>query len=126
MGDNHKERRRFSRVDARLVGGLHEPLKKVPENTIITRNISESGLYCDCEVPFEVFTIVQLRLLVSFPKPSKGKTQEIICEGIVVRCAEDGHDSSMPYAIAIHFLDVSERDRDLLRKLVAMEQAKKN
>lgn len=126
MGDNQKERRRFSRVDARLAGGLHEPLKKVSENTIITRNISESGLYCDCEVPFEVFTIVQLRLLVSFPKPSKGKTQEIIFEGIVVRCVEDGHDSSMPYAIAIHFLDVSEGDRDLLRKLVAMEQAKKN
>lgn len=124
MGETNRERRRFPRVATCLSGGFIVHPAKAEEIAIVTRNISQSGLYCDCESLFEIFTIVRVRLLANLPESKRKKPREIICEGIVVRCAQEGKEPRYPYSVAIHFLDISDEDRKILAQLIAHTVAK--
>ena len=124
MGETSREKRRFPRVATCLSGGFLVHPTEPEESAIVTRNISQSGLYCDCESLFEVFTIVKVRLLANLPESKRKKPREIICEGIVVRCAQEGKEPHYPYSVAIHFLDISDEDRKILAQLIAHTETK--
>jgi hypothetical protein len=126
VAEAERERRKFLRVPVCLSGGFLAHPAKLAESAIVTRNLSQSGLYCDCESQLEMFTIVKVRLLIHLPESKRKKAQEILCEGIVVRCAKEGKEPDYPYSIAIHFLDISDEDRKILAQLIAHTKAEQS
>jgi len=124
MNYSGPERRRFKRMEARLVGGLAQTKRSTEESTLITVNISQSGIYCDTTQYIEPYTIVQVRLVLQRGE-GKGKLQrEVKCEGIVVRCEKKKGSGKFPYRIAIHFLDILEDDKNFIRELVEEKKEK--
>jgi hypothetical protein len=130
MNYSGPERRRFKRMAARLVGGLTQTRKSAEESTLITVNISQSGIYCDTTQYIEPYTIVQVRLVLQKGDGREKLQREIKCEGIVVRCEKKKGSGKFLYNVAIHFLDISDDDRSFIRELVEekegnVEKAKK-
>jgi c-di-GMP-binding flagellar brake protein YcgR len=116
-----RERRRSTRVDARLsmrVEGAHEggPAQVVTES----QNISSSGIYCTSSHFLPPLSKVMLTIVL--PKmPGATRGQELIkTEGIVVRCeATPSRKGEAKYQLACMFADIDPERRDRIEAFVA-------
>jgi len=117
-----RERRRSTRVDARLsmrVEGAHDggaPAQIVTES----QNISASGIYCLSSHFLPPLSKVQLTVVL--PKiPGRPGAQELVkCEGIVVRCeTASPRRPDLKYQLACMFADIDARRRVLIEEFVA-------
>jgi hypothetical protein len=119
MTNEVAERRKSPRIDARLALQVEKKLKGGTERPATTEslNLSSNGLYCHVRNYVAPATRVGLTLLLpSFGRAGK-KTQVINCEGIVVRCQEDGSDPHN-YELACCFTDVRKEDRQLIEEYI--------
>ncbi len=115
-----RERRRSTRVDARLsmrVEGAHEggPAQIVTES----QNISASGIYCTSSHFLPPLSKVMLTIVL--PKmPGVKRGQELIkTEGIVVRCdAAQGRKADARYQLACMFADLDAERRERIEEFV--------
>lgn len=115
-----RERRRSTRVDARLsmrVEGAHEggPAQIVTES----QNISASGIYCTSSHFLPPLSKVMLTIVL--PKmPGAKRGQELIkTEGIVVRCdATLGRKADARYQLACMFADLEADKRERIEEFV--------
>ncbi|MFN8588569.1 MAG: PilZ domain-containing protein [Candidatus Eisenbacteria bacterium] len=115
-----RERRRSTRVDARLsmrVEGAHEggPAQIVTES----QNISASGIYCTSSHFLPPLSKVMLTIVL--PKmPGVKRGQELIkTEGIVVRCdAAPGRKADSRYQLACMFADLDADRRERIEEFV--------
>lgn len=114
-----RERRRSTRVDARLsmrVEGAHEggPAKVVTES----QNISASGVYCVSSHFLPPLSKVQLTIVL--PRMAGSRGQELIkCDGIVVRCdALTGRKPEARYQLACMFADIDPDRRVRIEEFV--------
>ena len=116
-----RERRRSTRVDARLsmrVEGAHEggPAQVVTES----QNISSSGIYCTSSHFLAPLSKVMLTIVL--PKmPGATRGQELIkTEGIVVRCdALPSRKGESSYQLACMFADIDDDRRERIEDFVA-------
>ena len=117
-----RERRRSTRVDARLsmrVEGAHDggaPAQIVTES----QNISSSGVYCLSSHFLPPLSKVQLTVVL--PKlPGRAGAQELVkCEGIVVRCeTASPRRTDLQYQLACMFADIDAKRRVLIEEFVA-------
>ena len=102
------ERRRYSRIKKPL------PLKIKNEGFDIvteTKNISAYGTYCLIDRYLAPYTKLAIRLSL----PSKGRTGQINCRGVIVRTEEN---SDNIYNIAIYFNEIKKIDQKKISRYV--------
>jgi hypothetical protein len=115
-----RERRRSTRVDARVALQLSGAGKGLPADTVTTEsiNVGTEGVYC--LVPHFVAPLT--KLMVTMVLPLKGKRGQVKNEvmkadGVVVRCQPAG-DKSGGYRIACFFSGLTDEARAVLDEYV--------
>ena len=87
-----KERRRHQRVPVEIpveIASLSFKFKSLDSQCRVV-NISCSGLYCQVNRFFPVFTTLDVTLLLEPTQPGNQKTEKVTCQGVVVR-SEPSH-----------------------------------
>jgi c-di-GMP-binding flagellar brake protein YcgR len=115
-----KERRKATRVDARLSMRLKGARADGDLTQIVTesQNISASGVYCLS--PHYLAPLSKVDLAMVLPRLPGGRgTKDIInCEGIVVRCEACAPRSEGEYQLACVFTDLDSRRRERIEEFV--------
>lgn len=109
---NHGERRAEKRVNESVPIKLFsvEKYDAIAE----TKNISASGAYCSLSTKIPEMTKLQIKL--SIPNVGNLSSKRIDCQGVVVRTENDEKNEN--YNIAIYFNDITECDKEYIRKYV--------
>lgn len=113
------ERRKSPRIDARLALQVDRDGKSNGDRPVSSEslNLSSGGLSCLVRSFVPPLTRVGLTLLLpSFGRQGK-KTQVINCEGVVVRCHDEGMDEGC-WEMACCFTDVRHQDRMLIEEYI--------
>jgi len=90
------------------------PLKiKKAEFDIVTetKNISISGIYCSVDRYLAPYTRLAIQLFL----PSKRKTEQVNCKGVIVRTEEN---LDKTYNIAIYFNEIKRLDQKKISRYV--------
>ncbi len=101
------ERRRYPRADVEYKAVL-ETASGGAVN-LRTQNISGSGIYFYVEKKLTEFT--EVSLTVSLPPAGKVAGLSFQCSGVIVRVEDREGDPVWPYAAAVHFTGVDEKNR---------------
>jgi c-di-GMP-binding flagellar brake protein YcgR len=120
--DEIKDRRRYERTEATLVGSIEEERLKSGEFSITTKNISRSGVYIVSPHYIDPFTILRIKLIVNHPFEKGKLKKEIDCEGIIVRVEKIKDKKKTKYGLAIHFITLSEDDGKIIDKFVEVNK----
>lgn len=99
-----KEKRRYLRLKKRIP--LH--LKDEQFDAIAyTTNISQRGALCQLNYQIPLMSKLQIKLLLPSPEDNKTASNQIICQGVVVRSQPVVKDNSAFYDTAIFFTKLS-------------------
>ena len=105
-----RERRKYPRADIRVNGTLS--VDGVPVS-VVTRNISRSGMLLDASDAIDEFTIIGIILEL----PVSGEMVKVDCEGVIVR-VRPGFEPDLPYSLAVHFVDAEGNSGELIGEFV--------
>ncbi len=92
-----RDRRKYPRANIRVKGTI--TIDGAPVS-VITRNISRTGMLLDASDPISEFTIIGITLEL----PNAEETVKVNCEGVIVR-VQPGFEPDLPYSLAVHFVE---------------------
>jgi c-di-GMP-binding flagellar brake protein YcgR len=92
-----RDRRKYPRVKIRVKGTITVDGDPV---SVITRNISRTGMLLDASDPIGEFTVIGIILEL----PDTEETIKVNCEGVIVR-VQPGFEPDLPYSLAVHFVE---------------------
>ena len=119
MARQTTERRKSPRIDARLALQVDRDRKPGGDRPVSSESLdlSTGGISCLVRSFMAPLTRIGLTLLLpSFGRQGK-KTQVINCEGVVVRCQNDGMEEGC-WEMACCFTDVKQPDRLLIEEYI--------
>lgn len=89
------------------------------EVSSLSQHVSQSGMLCRTSKKIKELTVLDIRLELPAKEVSDNKPQWIMCSGVVVHCEKKNEEQSkFPYELTIFFDRISERDRNLLAKVI--------
>ena len=87
--------------------------------TATTQNISAKGLCCSLSHHIPMFTKLSICLMVPNPSDSSHEeTDEVDCEGVVVRVEKEDDENGTIYRTAIFFTHIDEESIDKIENYV--------
>ena len=107
-----EEKRGHPRVVAEL------PLLLGPLSSATVRDISLTGVRCVTPTPLTPMTAVGLRLELPTGRTDASAWNEVLCEGVVVRCRVVEEVGETKYESAILFQGMGEYEREILSSFV--------
>ena len=107
---------RERRKDPRLSGSLPVKIRSDSFDIVTdTKNLSRSGVYCQCTQMIEPMTKLKIQLLLSFKRDGKIVNKKVSCQGVVVRAEKVSDDC---FNVAIYFSDIQTKDADCIMEYV--------
>ena len=89
------------------------------EVSSLSQHISQSGMLCRTSKKIKELTVLDIRLELPIQESADSQPQWVMCSGVVVHCEKKNEEfSKLPYELTIFFDRISERDRNLLEKVV--------
>ena len=89
------------------------------EVSSLSQHVSKSGMLCRTSRKIKELTVLDIRLELPTKEISESQPQWVMCSGVVVHCEKKDEElSKLPYELTIFFDRISERDRNLLAKVV--------
>jgi hypothetical protein len=107
-----RERRKYPRANVRVNAVISVDNKPI---SVVTRNISRSGMLLETTDSIDEFTVIAVTLELPFSE----ETVRINCEGVIVRI-QPGQEPGFPYSLAVHFVEIDEPSGDIISKFVDM------
>lgn len=85
----------------------------------LSQHVSQSGMLCRTSKKIKELTVLDIRLELPTKEVSDSQPQWVMCSGVVVHCEKKDEElSKLPYELTIFFDRISERDRNLLAKVI--------
>ena len=89
------------------------------EVSSLSQHVSQSGMLCRTSKKIKELTVLDIRLELPIQESGDCQPQWVMCSGVVVHCEKKNEDfSQLPYELTIFFDRISERDRNLLEKVI--------